>query len=79
LESPVCYTRSEAAERLKVSTPTIDRLIEQGRLRAFRIGEKSVRMPGRYHSLQFDSPRLTMQRIRTATGCALGSSEGRLP
>jgi len=46
LVSPVCYTRSEAAEALKVSPPTIDRLIEQGRLLAFRIGEKSVRVPG---------------------------------
>lgn len=46
MESPVCYTRSEAAEALKVSPPTIDRLIEQGRLLAFRIGEKSVRVPG---------------------------------
>lgn len=46
MEGPVCYTRRTAADALGVSPPTIDRLIEQGRLLAFRIGEKSVRVPG---------------------------------
>jgi excisionase family DNA binding protein len=46
LENPLCFTRSEAAERLKVSPPTVDKLIREGKLSAFRIGEKNVRIPG---------------------------------
>lgn len=39
---PNAVTRDEAAERLKVSKSTLDRLIANGELRAKRIGRRVV-------------------------------------
>jgi len=38
------YSKAEAAERLGVSDPTVQKLINSGRLRAIRISETCVRI-----------------------------------
>jgi len=41
---PRLATRAEAADALRVSTKTIDRLIAAGTLRAVNVGSRSVRV-----------------------------------
>lgn len=41
---PKVATRAEAADALRVSTRTIDRLIRDGKLRAVNVGARTVRV-----------------------------------
>jgi excisionase family DNA binding protein len=44
-ESRIFYSRSEVAEALTISIPTLDRLISKGELRAAKIGRRAVVSP----------------------------------
>lgn len=42
---PALLTRHKAAKALKVSVPTMDRLIARGEVKALRVGGRLVRIP----------------------------------
>lgn len=41
-ESPIFWTRKETAAYLRKTTKTVDRLIRDGKIKAFKFGNRSV-------------------------------------
>ncbi|MFR6026274.1 MAG: excisionase family DNA-binding protein [Christensenellales bacterium] len=45
MENRDTYNRSEAAQVINISLPTLDKLIKDGKLRAIRIGQRRIIIP----------------------------------
>ena len=45
MENRDTYNRSEAAQVINISLPTLDKLIKDGKLRAIRIGQRRIVIP----------------------------------
>lgn len=45
MENRDTYNRSEAAQVINISLPTLDKLIKYGKLRAIRIGQRRIVIP----------------------------------
>ena len=40
VSQPIYYTRKEAAKRTRITLPTLDKYVEAGKIKAFRLGRR---------------------------------------